>query len=224
MFLISLLFMGALAWEGGAGDWLMNGSVVPSAIRGLIVFSLVNSAIWQLQEIRSFDFAKDASWLKTLVGVPNERDLDMLPLQQDVDDALQTIQEEVDGAKAHGEILFMDQRQLLTFGNISGVTLVPEYEKKRMMDEALSENSSYFEPFYTDLAAHRFSLIVSEPLHTPVKDSSYQFGEENNAWVKWVSNPVLCYYEEVDTIKEVGVQLLVPKKGAVDCSVEIPRK
>jgi hypothetical protein len=224
MFLISLLFMGALAWEGGAGDWLMNGSAVPSAIKGLIVFSLVNSAIWQLQEIRSFDFAKDASWLKTLVGVPNEGDLDMLPLQQDVDDALQTIQEEVDAAKTHGEILFMDQRQLLTFGNISGVTLVPEYEKKRMMDEALSENSSYFEPFYADLAAHRFSLIVSEPLHTPVKDSSYQFGEENNAWVKWVSNPVLCYYEEVDTIKEVGVQLLVPKKGAVDCSVEIPRK
>jgi hypothetical protein len=224
MFLISLLFMGAIAWDSGAGDWLLNGSVVPVLIKGLIVLSLVNSAIWQLQEIRSFDFAKDANWIKTLVDVPSEKDLDMLPLQVDVDSALRVIQAEVDAAKLHGEVLFMDQRQLLTFGNISGVVLVPDYEKKWMMDEALSEKATYFAPLYSDLAAHRFSLIVSEPLHTPVKDSSYQFGEENNAWVKWVSNPVLCYYEEIQTFKEVGVQLLVPKKGTVDCSAELPRK
>ena len=180
------------------------------------------SAVWQLQEIRSFDFAKDAAWIKTLADVPTEKDLEMLPQQEDVDSALQTIQEEVDTAELHGEVLFMDQRQLLTFGNISGVTLVPEYEKKWMMDEALSEKAAYFEPFYADLAAHRFSLIVSEPLHTPVKDSSYQFGEENNAWVKWVSSPVLCYYEEKETLKKVGVQLLVPKSEPVDCSAQLP--
>jgi hypothetical protein len=117
----------------------------------------------------------------------------------------------------------MDQRQLLTFGNISGVVLVPDYEKKWMMDEALSEKMSYFEPFYADLAAHRFSLIVSEPLHTPVKDSSYQFGEENNAWVKWVSSPVLCYYEEIKTLKDVGVQLLAPRSESENCSAQLPK-
>jgi hypothetical protein len=223
MFLISLLFMGAIAWDNGASDWLLNGLVVPALIKGLIVLSLVNSAVWQLQEIRSFDFAKDANWIKTLVDVPSERDLDMLPLQEDVDTALQTIQEEVDVAQLRGEVLFMDQRQLLTFGNISGVILVPDYEKKWMMDEALSEKMSYFEPFYADLAAHRFSLIVSEPLHTPVKDSSYQFGEENNAWVKWVSNPVLCYYEEIKTLKDVGVQLLAPRSESEDCSAQLPK-
>ncbi|MDP2778732.1 MAG: hypothetical protein Q8O48_13925, partial [Anaerolineales bacterium] len=95
-------------------------------------------------------------------------------------------------------------------------------EKKRLMDEALSENMTYFEQFYTDLAAHRFSLIVSELLRTPIKDSSYQFGEENNAWVKWVSNAVLCYYEPKITLKEVGVQLLVPKAEPVDCSAQLP--
>ena len=90
------------------------------------------------------------------------------------------------------------------------------------MNQALSGNASYFDGFYADLAAHRFSLIITEPLHTPTQDSSYQFGEENNAWVKWVSGPVLCYYEPLTTIKSVRVQLLVPIKKAVDCSSVLP--
>jgi hypothetical protein len=116
----------------------------------------------------------------------------------------------------------MDQRQLLTFGYVTGVPLVPEYEKKMLMNEALSSNAAYFRPFYADLANHRFALIISDPLRTPIKDSSYQFGEENNAWVTWVSNPVLCYYQEEDTHKEVGVELLVPKSEPVDCSNQLP--
>lgn len=222
MFLIGLLFTGAIAWDSGAGEWLLNGSVVPDLIKGVIVFSLVNSAVGSLQEIRSVEFSQDIPWIKTLTDAPNEKALEMLPPQQEVDSALQIIQEQANAASIQGEVLFMDQRQLLTFGYISGIVLVPEYEKKNLMNEALSENSIYFEPFYSDLAAHRFSLIVSEPLRTPIKDSSFQFGEENNAWVKWVSNPVLCYYEEKDTLKEVGVQLLVPKSGPVDCSAQLP--
>jgi len=222
MFLIGLLFINAIAWDSGVGDWFLHGSVVPGLIIGLVVFSLVNSAIGPLQEIRSFSFGQDAGWIKTLTDTPNEKDLGMLPLRKDVDSALKTIQQEVDAAGHHGEVLFMDQRQLLTFGYISGVTFVPEYEKKRVMDEALREHLAYFKPFYADLAAHRFSLIISEPLHTPIKDSSYQFGEENNAWVKWVSSQILCYYDQKETLKEVGVQLLVPKSEPVDCPAQLP--
>jgi hypothetical protein len=99
---------------------------------------------------------------------------------------------------------------------------VPEYEKKVLMNEALSANAEYFQSFYEDLAARRFSLIVSERLFTPIKDSSFEFGEENNAWVTWVANPILCYYEEKITVKEIGIQLLVPKSGQVDCSDRLP--
>lgn len=222
MFLIGLLFTGAIAWGSGTGGWLLNGPLVPGLIKGVIVLTLVNSAFGPLQEMRSFDFAKEAAWIRTLTDAPSDKALDMLPLQQEVDSALQIIQEQADAAGLQGEVLFMDQRQLLTFGYISGVVLVPEYEKKRLMDEALSENLTYFEPFHADLAARRFSLIVSELLRTPIKDSTYQFGEENNAWVKWVSNPVLCYYEPKITLREVGVQLLVPKAEPVDCSDQLP--
>lgn len=222
MFLIGLLFTGAIAWDSGTGDWILNGSVVPGLIKGAIVLALVNSAIGPLQEMSFFDFGKDAAWIKTLTDTPNEMAMDMLPLQEHVDSALQIIQDEADAAGLQGEVLFMDQRQLLTFGYITDIVLVPEYEKKVLMNEALSENPNYFEPFYADLAAHRFSLIVSEPLRTPIKDSSYQFGEENNAWVKWVANPILCYYEEKIILKEVGVQLLIPRSEQTDCSSQLP--
>ncbi len=222
MFLIGLLFTGAVAWVHGGREWLLNEKNIPGIMKAVIVLSLVNSSLGPLQAMRSFDFIEQAGWLKVLTDAPSEKALDMLPPQQVVDSALQIIQDEVDAAGLQGEVLFMDQRQLLTFGYISGVILVPEYEKKRLMDEAMSENLTYFEPFHADLAAHRFSLIVSEPLRTPIKDSSYQFGEENNAWVKWVSNPVLCYYEPKIILKEVGVQLLLPKTESVDCSAQLP--
>jgi hypothetical protein len=116
----------------------------------------------------------------------------------------------------------MDQRQLLTFGYIQNVKLVSEYEKKLMMDEALSSNTAYFQPFYKDLASHRFSLIISDRLRTPIKDSDYGFGEENNTWVKWVAKPVLCFYEEKDTLTDVGVEMLVPRQDPHDCSNILP--
>jgi len=116
----------------------------------------------------------------------------------------------------------LDQRQLLTFGYVKDVKLVPDYEKKLLMNEAMGDNAGYFASFYADLESQRFSLIVSEPLRAPVKDSNFEFGEENNAWVKWVVEPVLCYYEEIETFRNVQIQLLVPKQGEVDCSSQLP--
>ena len=72
--------------------------------------------------------------------------------------------------------------------------------------------SAYFEIFIDDLAHHRFSLIVTEPvLINYVSESERNFGEENNAWVKWVSSPLLCYYREAEYLPWVGVQVLVPR-------------
>jgi hypothetical protein len=172
--------------------------------------------------LRSYSFGEDLHWLRTLTDSPVKATLDMLPVSEVVDSELQTIQREVDRAVLQGDVLFMDQRQLLTFGYIKGVPLVAQYEKKFVMNQALSTDAEYFREFYSDLAAHRFSLIVTEPLRTPIKDSSYQFGEENNAWVKWVASPILCYYEPLDTLKEVNVQLLVPKSGTVNCPPVLP--
>ncbi len=108
----------------------------------------------------------------------------------------------------------MDQRQLLTFGYVKDLPLVADYEKKLVMDQALSGNQIYFDAFYADLQKHRFSMIVSEPLRKSMADEEIRnFAEENNSWVYWVSRPLLKYYKPKVTYDEVGVQLLVPREN-----------
>jgi len=117
----------------------------------------------------------------------------------------------------------MDQRQLLTFGFIQGVPLIPDYEKKFLMDRAMTDSAvAVFAPFYADLKAHRFALIVSEPLRVPIKGQESIFGEENDAWVKWVSAAVLCYYEPDKTYADFRIQLLTPRQTPIECDLPIP--
>ncbi len=223
MFLISLMFIGALAWYNGGREWIQNGGAIHTAMKIIIILLITIPALSPLHELYPYNFGEDAGWLMTLADAPDQKTLGMLPTRQIVDNALQTIQEEVALAQQKGDVLFLDQRQLLTFGYIKNVPLIADYEKKVLMNEALSSNAAYFAPFYKDLAAQRFTLIVSEPLRQNNQDSGFQFGEENNAWVKWVSTPILCYYEEKMTIKTVGVQLLVPTANPTNCSDQLPQ-
>ncbi len=222
MFLIGMAFTVFIAWVNGGREALLNGAM-PLWVRLALIASLVVPAVIPLRQLRSFDYGDEMSILMTLRDITDKRMIDMLPADSTVEEALEEIQYFVTTTQEQGDVLFIDQRQLLTFGYITA-PLIPEYEKKVLMNEALSSNADYFESFYKDLAAGRFSLIVTEPLRTPVKDSSYEFGEENNAWVKWVSIPVLCYYEEVQTYKEVNVMLLIHKPVPDDCSQYISPK
>ena len=139
-----------------------------------------------------------------------------LPTPAESAATLSRIRQEVEAASQHGEVLFMDQRQLLTFGYIPPVPFVDEYEKKYMMDQAMGGNAGYFLPYYQDLQKKRFSLIVTEVLRAGLKQEG-GFSEENNAWVEWVSTPTLCFYEPIMTDKVVGVQLLVPRPQPEGC-------
>src|SRR6185503_3801236 len=100
--------------------------------------------------------------------------------------------------------------------------LIPEYDKKVLINQAMSQDAPYFQSLYRDLASRRFSLIISNPLHVRIQTDSDNFGEENNAWVKWVSAPVLCYYEPLITLKKVTVQLLVPRQDISGCDQKLP--
>jgi len=222
MFLISLTFTGVIAWHNGGREWLQNSGAIPIALKAVIVLMLTFPALSPLREMYSYRFGEDAPWLAKLADAPSAKSLDMLPTKKTTDDALRIIREEVALARQKGEILFIDQRQLLTFGYIDA-PLLPAYEKKVLMNEALSANATYFKSFYADLAKRRFSLIISEPLRIPNKDSSFQFSEENNDWVTWVSIPILCYYEPKVALTEVGVQLLAPMpETAPDCPNPLP--
>jgi hypothetical protein len=141
-----------------------------------------------------------------------------LPKEAQVAEALSTTQNEVAKFAKLGEVLFMDDRQLLVFRYIPAIPFVPEYEKKYMMDQAMASNANYFHSYYQDLAKGRFALIVTEPLRTRRReDLGGPFSEENDAWVLWVSNPTLCFYEPIYVSTAVNVELLVPKQNPVGC-------
>ena len=226
MFLIGLVFTTVIAWQKGGGEWLTtehNIEISPVWVKFVLILLLALPGFQYLPQMRSFSPVENISTLLTLTDTLNEKSLDLRASREFTDDALNTIREEIALAQSqNGAVLFMDQRQLLTFGYIKNVPFIPEYEKKMLMEQSLNSNAEYFQDFYNDLANHRFALIISDPLRNPIKDSSFQFGEENNAWVKWVSNPVLCYYDQKITLKEVGVQLLVPKSEPVDCTTQLP--
>jgi len=136
----------------------------------------------------------------------------LLPSEEKVAATLLVIQEEVANAKEDGEVLFMDQRQLLTFDFVREVILVFDYEKKFLMDNAMSYDGDFFALFVEDLSSHRFSLIITERLFLSTGDTDKPFPEENDAWVTWVSVPLLKYYRILKDFKAVGIQLLVPRE------------
>lgn len=224
MFLVTLVFIVIITLQKGGTEWSARIDLSPLWVKFILLLFFVIPGLQSLGDMRAYDFGKDISWLVTLTDSPAGSSLDMYASREVSDQALKIVQEQVDAAMLRGgEVLFLDQRQLLTFGYITDVPLVPEYEKKVLMTRALGSHLNYFEGFYHDLETHRFQLIVSEPLRTPIKDSSFEFGEENNAWVKWVSTPVLCYYESKIKLKEVGVELFVPKEGLIDCAHSLPK-
>lgn len=149
------------------------------------------------------------------LGGPFER-----PDFQQAQEALQQLRQRVqETAQEGGEVLFMSERHLLTFNMVTGVRLIPEYERTFLMEMAMANNQEYLGRFRQELAQHRFDLIVTQPLYRQYKGWEYSFGEENDAFVRWVSEPVLCYYEIDDTIKEISLQFLVPRAELDNCAV-----
>ncbi len=197
MFLIGLVFTGVLAWEAGGHRLFMNLEERPFPVR--ILLSLIVA-------IPAF---------MPIIGAEPLT----LPSQEATDWTLELLQTEIDRVIAEGtEVLFMDQRQLLTFGFIKNVPLVPEYEKKKVMDKAMSADDEYFAAFYQDLADHRFGLIVTDPQRVRFSEDDEAWGEENDTWVQWVSEPLLCYYQPKYTIKKTNVWLFTPREDISACS------
>lgn len=222
MFFIGMLLLFTIVIVQGGKEWLLQPNNKPFFIQTLVILAVIIPGLKPLQEMRGYNFTVDTDWLMTLTDRPNEKSLDLYPSAETVASSLKIINNEVSLALEKGEVLFMDQRQLLTFGYITNVPLVPDYDKKLLIERAFSERRNYFESFYSDLKTRRFSLIIVQPLNTITRGNQQNFGDENNAWVMWVSRPMLCYYKIKQTLTEVNVQLLIPDEGIQDCSKVVP--
>ncbi len=110
-----------------------------------------------------------------------------------------------------GQILMLDNRQLLAFHYLKGVTMDPQYEMDFLMEMAMSKNETYFKSFYQDMASHRFSLIITETLYPITQDDTHPFKDENNAWVAYVATTILNDYVPVAKFPEANIEVLAPK-------------
>lgn len=191
MLLLAVLILAGLAWEAGLDEWLSDQTRRNAWVNGLLVLLFLVPAVTPILQVETFGF----------------------PPREETEQAISEIRDHVQERKQMGEVLFMDQRQLLTFGYMGeNVTLVPEYEKKVLMEMAITDNAKYYAEFYRDLAGRRFSLIIAEPISATYRGENYQYGNENDAWTNWVAVPVLCYYNPVVTYKPSGTTLFFPRK------------
>ncbi|MEX2160744.1 MAG: hypothetical protein WD751_02425 [Anaerolineales bacterium] len=200
MFLVGLVLVAGLAWEGGLASRLAGLFKTSAAVRWLLAATIIIPA-----------------FMPMVAGRPLE-----LPSAERTEFVLGRIQDYVACARQYGDVLFMDQRQLITFGLVGDVPLVVEYEKKFVMDQALAANEAYFAEFRSDLASGRFSLIVTEREALLYKEPDIEsigddLIEENNAWVTWVTTPLLAYYESVADFKDAAIELFLPKERSFDC-------
>jgi hypothetical protein len=116
-----------------------------------------------------------------------------------------------------GPVLFINERQLVTFGDVD-VPLVDDYEAVTLMEMAMSNNQPYLNRFYDALKQHRFAAIVAAKQNVTIKQTGPTM-EENNAWNSRVSPYILCYYHPILTIEPQGnrIEIYVPTVEATQC-------
>jgi hypothetical protein len=190
-FVVTLMISGAYALFGGTGFRLALSPVegsedVPWRRLAFAVFAPILFAVVPYLTFPTYDHVR-------------------------VEDELATVRADAEVAAQNGDVLFISQRHLVTFGSVP-VALTPDYELLTLMEMAMSGNTPYLDQFSTDLRAHRFSMIVAPEQKLIHKGAAYSFGEENDAWVEHISRAILCYYEPLDTFKDLDVQLLVPRQ------------
>jgi hypothetical protein len=137
---------------------------------------------------------------------------------------LAALQQAVQSAGASGEVLFIYERHLLTFGLIREVPLVPDYEVITLQEMAISGNQAYLQAFYDDLGKHRFTAIVAH--RQSLDAASTDFAEESALWNQRVLYPLLCEYEPALTLELSNVWVLVPRASrecpAFESNPELP--
>jgi len=135
-----------------------------------------------------------------------------LPSQQEVNHVINQVNFYVAQAVHEGkEVLFIDNKQLITFGYVPSARMVPEYETAYILEMAFIDQQEYFARFTQDLKSNRFGVIIANPQPTRLQNPDEIFAEENNAQIKWIGQPLLCYYQNLKTWLDVNVSILVPE-------------
>jgi hypothetical protein len=140
--------------------------------------------------------------------------LKFIPLdQQAARKELAQLQKYVDQAVADGgEVLFISQRHLITFGLIKNVPLVHEHEKVLLQEMVMAKNEIYLAELGEELAGQRYALIITDHLPNVWKDPKQTpLAKENNVVLKDMVPLFTCAYEARDRLLDGSLDILMPK-------------
>ena len=142
-----------------------------------------------------FAFMRSGTWS---FGAAQSQDTDLADLKS----AIAVLQEK------GGDVLFITERQLLTFGELD-LPIVPEYEKVFLMEMAMGNNREYMGVFREKIEGHAYIAIITDWVTDRFYDSSSGFSEENNAWVEHVVLRMFHDYDVVLSWRNGEINLLV---------------
>jgi hypothetical protein len=220
--MLVVLFLGGLVVSvkiGGGGD--LHNMDAYMVLLGLVTAYALNQRIET--ESASPSAVEAESWpvfiLLLIVPVALALSHFVPPFQYNATAAnrdLATLRETVTSYSQRGDVLFIYERHLLTFGMIPNVRLVPDYEVVTLTEMAISGNQPYLDKFRADLKAHRFAAIVARKQNLDVLGGD--FAEESDAWNQKVAYYLLCEYQPVLSIESSNVQVFVPR-AVPECPV-----
>lgn len=191
----SLLGIVALFWIGGRVQNEDNTMISPLRPWGVFTYALVMPLLFLIPLLSPYpEFDKEAS-----------------------QSAYRQLVETVNVLGKHGPVLFINERQLVTFGDVD-VALVPEYEVVTLMEMAMSGNEPYLHQFYSDLAQHRFAAVVATKQNRGIKEEG-ALVEENNVWNSRISPYILCYYQPALLIDAEfsRLEVYIPQPETTNC-------
>lgn len=219
--LLLVLFLGGLVVStkiGGGGDLhnmdaflVMLALITASFFAGRVIGDGESSPSWG-----NFQWGVAALLVPLGFALPQIgffHSYDRVNAEKDIQRLQQIVSEVVSNG---GEVLFVTERQLLTFNELKNIPLIPEYEQLELMEMAMSGNRDYLEQYYSDLQNRRFSLIIAEEQKL-TQQKKGAFLEENNAWVRYIGAPLLCAYKPIETLTSTNVQVFEPRSVQRSC-------
>jgi hypothetical protein len=220
--MIAVLFAGSLVVStkiGGGGD--LHNMDAYATLLGIVAVFFVggrvqNEAGRSGEAVRPWAVFTYALVMPLLFLIPFMRPYPTYK-QTSIQPGYRQLVETVNTLGEKGPVLFINERQMVTFGDVN-VPLVPEYEVVTLMENAMAGNRPYLDRFYSDLAQHRFAAIVATKQNRGIQEDG-ALAEENNIWNSRVSPFILCYYRPMLRVdaEMTNVEVYVPETEAKNC-------
>jgi hypothetical protein len=220
--MIGVLFIGSLVVSvkiGGGGD--LHNMDAYAILLAIIAAYLVGGRIqkesgegqYQIRSWPALTVAVLIPLVFVMLGLSPHPRYDENRNQTAYQQLIQAVQE----VSTTGPVLFINERQLVTFGD-ADVPLVADYEAVTLMEMAMSDNQAYLNKFYGDLEGHRFAAIVAAKQNRAIKQDG-PAAEENNIWNSRISPYILCYYRPMVTVEPQGnrIEVYVPSTESATC-------